>query len=113
MVETSEGGYWVATSGGLSRFDSATSGSAKLLRHQLPGSVYAQELKLLFLDREGDVWAGTYRGLFRLAKSGSAFERVDVDPAAAQCDSTWKPSCGAVGIKALMEDRQAAWLHRN
>ena len=106
MVETSEGVFWVGTPAGLCRFDPAAQGAAQFRPYQLPGSVYAQEINTLFRDADGSIWAGTYGGLFRLRKSAAAFERVDLDPAARWCSSTWVASCGSLGISTLIEDRR-------
>jgi ligand-binding sensor domain-containing protein/signal transduction histidine kinase len=102
FLETRQGVYWVGTTAGLSRFDPTVAGAKKFQGYTLPGDRSAQSVNVLGEDRNGAVWCGTHTGLFRLAKDGTAFERV-------QLDATVKGAGPAV--TALLEDRRGAlWV---
>jgi ligand-binding sensor domain-containing protein/signal transduction histidine kinase len=89
LLETREGEYWVATDAGLVRFnpkappESVVTYTSQSRSRPLPmfsvvlpegeGS-FAKAITVLFEDREGTIWCGTYDGLFRLERPAGRFE---------------------------------------
>jgi ligand-binding sensor domain-containing protein/two-component sensor histidine kinase len=101
MVEGPDGALWAGTPAGLSRFDPSGPGIRQFRKFELPGDRYSQEIRRLYKDGEGVIWVGTWNGLFRLAKSASAFERVDLGSDAA----------GSGVINGLIKDsRGVLWV---
>jgi ligand-binding sensor domain-containing protein/two-component sensor histidine kinase len=100
LLETGEGIYWIGTSAGLCRFKPAAKGAARFVQYNLPGDKLAN-VNILKEDRQGAVWCGTNRGLFRLPKGGTAFERVEMGMSVE----------ASGGVHALMADRRGAlWV---
>jgi ligand-binding sensor domain-containing protein len=62
FLETGDGEYWVATTGGICRFTAATS---RCQVHQLGEDLLSNRAHVLYRDRSGDLWAGTVGDLFR------------------------------------------------
>ncbi len=93
LLETKDGELWIATYGGVVRFDPTGIPAA--------GIVYANDVRgarpmfstivpddpdpraravvALFESRDGTIWCGTRKGLFRLDRSGARFELRPVD----------------------------------
>jgi len=102
LSEARDGFYWLGTRSGVKRFDPAAPAPAKFQPYSLPGDQTAQSVTALLEDRAGAIWCGTSAGLFRLSKSNSAFERIDLGPAAQN---------HAPGVDALLEDRRGSlWI---
>ena len=91
LLETRTGEYWVGTGGGLCRFDPrgiaqphAAKGAQQSTSSNAMFSVYvpgedadSRSVTSLFEDRNGVIWCGTARGLYRLEKSnGEAVFRL-------------------------------------
>lgn len=94
IIETQNGEYWIATLGGLVKYDPSASGEAQATRRS-GGSDAARRLAAdgapthggkfvvyfpddkeksravtdLFKDRTGNIWVGTYGGLYRLEQA--------------------------------------------
>ncbi|MGH9944489.1 MAG: two-component regulator propeller domain-containing protein, partial [Pyrinomonadaceae bacterium] len=92
IVETSNGEYWIATAGGLAKYDPAaltpaqtapvSAGESGARRRAetphtdggkfvvyLPGNnERAKNVTTLLKDRAGNIWCGTYDGLYRMEK---------------------------------------------
>jgi len=78
LLETREGTYWVATSGGLVLFDplgtpAPANGNRPMFSTFVPGGdPRTHDVMSLFLDRAGTVWVGTAFGLYELHHGGGA-----------------------------------------
>lgn len=69
FVETPGGEYWVGTSRGLVKFNPKPfSNESMFVFHRLGEMEAAQGVNALLADRQGDIWAGTYGGVFHLTK---------------------------------------------
>jgi ligand-binding sensor domain-containing protein/two-component sensor histidine kinase len=65
LLETRDGSYWIATGGGVSRFNQK---GAPLFTTFHPSEDEASwHVEVLVEDRDGVIWCGTHRGLYRLA----------------------------------------------
>ncbi len=94
FIETPSGDYWVATGGGLCRFDPVGSGQSRF--HCLPttGDGGIPPPLALYRDRDGNLWSGVSGGVFKRAANDSQFKRVDLRDV--RSDS---------GFEALLVDR--------
>src|SRR5262249_32448372 len=93
LLETRSGEYWVATSGGLVRFNpkgtpaghviNATdvANSPPMFAVVLPDDPdrRARYITTLLQDHDGRIWCGTYKGLFRLDSADGRFALAPVD----------------------------------
>lgn len=69
FVETPSGEYWVGTHRGLVQFHPRPSTKEPMfVFHRLGETEAAQGVNGLLADRQGDIWAGTYGGVFHLTK---------------------------------------------
>ncbi len=95
LLTTRDGAYWVATNGGVARFDLArrVARDGRRLEEQPPqffkavafeGSPAQRQVRVLMEDRAGRVWAGGRGGLSLLDRSSAAptFRPVVPSPAA-------------------------------
>ena len=91
LLTTRDGEYWVATNGGVARFDGTRrvardGGRPAEERRQLfspvafEGSPTQRQVRVLLEDRAGRVWAGGRGGLFVLDRSGSVLSFRPVVP---------------------------------
>lgn len=126
LLETRAGEFWVATNGGLVRFnpkgtpsarvvyadDAATNASASLMFTtvvpQEEGRL-SRAFSVLREGRDGTIWGGTLKGLYRLERTGAGYKLNPVDlrmptetPMQRFISDTRRPSWGAV-------DRNAEW----
>lgn len=74
IAEDAAGALWIATDGGLNRFDRATRHFARF-RHVdgQRGSLVNDTVRSLARDRAGNLWIGTYGGLARLNPDRASF----------------------------------------
>ncbi len=94
IVETNAGEYWVATNAGLVRFDPKGAPTNRVIdasesradvRAMFTVVVpedsdrYARAINVLHEGRDGTIWCGTLKGLYRLDASGGRFTLVPVD----------------------------------
>ena len=94
LLETRAGEYWVATNGGLVHFNPKGSsenhvvsvsedqvGTGPMFAVVLPGDAdrLAQAITNLLEARDGTIWCGTLKGLYRLDRSGGRFALLPVD----------------------------------
>ena len=87
LLETRRGQYWVATSNGVGRFNPsspASSGGARVTEPRFTAyvvgtTVQTNNVRVLFEDRAGQLWAGTAGGLFRWVESRGTFQHVEQD----------------------------------
>src|SRR6266480_7632374 len=90
LLETRSGDYWVATSGGLVHFNpkglpatqfTGPNDPAPMFEVVLPEETdrHARFVTSLFESRDGSVWCGTHKGLFRLNTSDRRFRLQPVD----------------------------------
>ena len=70
--------YWVATAGGLCRFDPAGIGASRFHCFPVTGAGGVPGPLELYEDRSGAVWAGGSGGLFRMEPQGSSFHPVEI-----------------------------------
>ncbi|HXG67911.1 MAG TPA: two-component regulator propeller domain-containing protein [Blastocatellia bacterium] len=99
LLITRAGQYWVATEGGLCRFDPNAASGPLFVTHRPPGQD-ARDLrvKVLFEDRAGAIWCGTWKSLYRLEVAGDQvkFHYVELG----------MPRDGPTIIRNLVEDRR-------
>jgi ligand-binding sensor domain-containing protein len=98
VLETREGGYWVATGGGLCLFNPKGTPlpiadrrlrmeseiqnpkSDRMFTVYYPGDdARTRSVTRLLQDRSGTIWCGTAKGLFRLDRCGSQIKLTPVD----------------------------------
>jgi signal transduction histidine kinase/ligand-binding sensor domain-containing protein len=93
LLETRGGELWIATYGGVVRFDphglpaaeiayaNDVRGAAPMFTTIVPQDQdpRARAVVVLFESRDGTIWCGTRKGLFRLDRSGGRFELRPVD----------------------------------
>ena len=94
LLETREGDYWVATNGGLVHFNPKGAPSSRVVTVSeaptnappmfvvvLPEDTdrRARYITALLEGRDGRVWCGTYKGLYRLDASGGRLTLLPVD----------------------------------
>ena len=99
-----DGTIWLGTSDdGLRRID-PVSGETRALRHvpSDPTSLASRGVFTLHIDRQGDLWIGTTRGLDRLAVGGDSFEHV-LGP----------HDLPSSGVLAIQEGPRRLWLATN
>ena len=111
LLETRSGVYWVATGAGVCRFDPTGSppsrGSAAAKPLFVPyypaEDGAARYVNVLVEGRDGAIWCGTSRGVYRLQElNGSVvFEAVDIGLPAEPGDATM--------VAAMLEDRNGGW----
>lgn len=81
LAEDSDGAVWVGSvGGGLDRFDPATGRFSHFRHSSAAGSLPDDRVQALLVDRQGDLWVGTWAGLSRLAKGSQVFEPVFSTP---------------------------------
>lgn len=81
LLITRKGDYWVATSGGIARFNPLAATSNPKFRSYVPSQRPTSEAILdLYEDSSGTIWAGTGNGLFRLHETDTdvQFEYVNL-----------------------------------
>jgi ligand-binding sensor domain-containing protein/two-component sensor histidine kinase len=119
ILQTREGEYWIATRGGLARFDPKGSSGSRaadaIVRHR-PAPMFtvvtpsgddrhARVLTKLLQRRDGSIWCGTEKGLFRLDRTADRIELlpVDINLPAEYAQQSF--------ISTLMEDRHGTlWV---
>ncbi len=96
IVETRAGEYWVATNGGLCKFNLrgvptshvvyANSSTAAALPTPMFTVIvpaaddrFSRAINVLLQDRDGTIWCGTLKGLYRVAQTGAHAELLPVD----------------------------------
>src|SRR5205085_5949697 len=94
LLETRAGEYWVATNGGLVRFNpkgtpasrvaganEAPAGGPPMFVVVLPedSDRHARAVTSLLEGRDGTIWCGTMKGLYRLDASGGRLALIPVD----------------------------------
>src|SRR5436305_11847337 len=96
ILETRAGDYWVATNGGLCKFNPqgvptshviyANSSSVDTARKPMFTVVtpavddqYGKAINTLLEGRDGTIWCGTLKGLFRVASAGDGVQLLPVD----------------------------------
>ena len=114
FLETRSGVYWVATDKGLCRFnpdplphanDAARSASRVFVVYYPGEDVGARDIEVIYEDRAGTIWCGTYDGLFRLDQIDGewVFSFVDIVQSAG-IDLQRR-------VRAIVEDRHGAlWI---
>ncbi len=81
MIQDSEGFMWFGTEDGLNRFDGAR---FKVYRNNPddPGTLSYNNIRALYEDRQGNIWAGTLTGVInRFDRKTETFTRYDMDSA--------------------------------
>jgi ligand-binding sensor domain-containing protein/signal transduction histidine kinase len=96
LLETRGGDYWVATGGGLVRFNpKGVAGSRIVYAHDPPADApdapmftvvvpedadrYGKYINTLLEGRDGTIWCGTFRGVFRLAQVAAQLQLLPVE----------------------------------
>ncbi len=106
LAEDLEGAIWSGTlGGGLQRLDPASRTVTTYRHGPAPGSLPDDRVLSLLVDRQGNLWVGTWRGLSIKRRGSEAFEAVAPKPDARN---------GVVAefaVQALMESADGAiWL---
>lgn len=101
IAEDEEGAIWVGTiGGGLNRFDRETVTFTHYLHDpDDPSSISNNNIRSVYVDREGVIWAGTENGLNRFDAATKEFKHYNHDPVDPGSLS------GAI-VTALREDRE-------
>jgi ligand-binding sensor domain-containing protein/two-component sensor histidine kinase len=117
FLEAANGEFWVATYGGLVRFSPAGAASSHAVLAndvKAPLPMFAVVLldgsdpdtriiTRLFQTRDGTIWCGTRRGLFRLERADGRLNLVAVELPTEKAPSSW--------VTYLLEDRSGAlWV---
>jgi ligand-binding sensor domain-containing protein/signal transduction histidine kinase len=118
ILETPEGIYWVATNGGLYRFnpkgervgswstgETRSDGARDRMFTRIAASSQADgvSMQALVRGRDGTIWCGSVRGLFRLTTDGGRFGLAPVD--------LRPPNRSVVLVNSIIEDRAATlWI---
>ncbi len=88
LAEGADGSIWSGTAGGgLQRVDPTTGRFHTLRAGSAAGSLPDDRVQALRVDRRGDLWVGTSRGLSRLARGGTRFDTIDAPPVSALLES--------------------------
>jgi streptogramin lyase len=64
LLETRDGAYWVATDGGVCRYH--PTGKQRFRVYRPSGRPGAARINALLEDPDGNIWCGTYDGLYRM-----------------------------------------------
>ena len=105
FLETKNGTIYIATDGGLAKLNPTGLAASKdnpLFTAILPGNPKAKSFQVLFEDENGQFWAGTSDGLYKLNEK-SELEAVDLG----------KPpsDVGEIYINTIIKDRRGAmWI---
>ena len=115
LLETRGGDYWVATSTGLVRFNPKgapanrpnQSGSRSMFEVVVPAEEdrHARYISTIFEAHDGQIWCGTFKGLYRLAANGHqlSLEPVEVGMPSEYAEQRY--------VNDLVEDRFGSlWL---
>src|SRR5450759_3536736 len=78
FLETRAGVYWVATAGGLCRFEPGGAGPSRLPRFAGRGKGGVPAPLVLYEDSAGAVWAGGAGGVYRLDPTDTSFHEVAI-----------------------------------
>ena len=91
-------GLWVGTAQGLDRFDTA---SGRVRRHAdggIPPGLPPQRISALLRDGRGNLWVGTYQGLYLLRARAPAFQALPMGPSAIEVRRLVEDSEGRVWV---------------
>ena len=88
LAEDKQGGIWVGgLGGGLARFDPAKRRFTIHRRRDMPGGLPDDRISALLVDRSGDLWVGSWKGLARHRPGSEGFEPVPIDGGRGGADS--------------------------
>src|SRR5437870_1520663 len=94
LLETRGGDYWLATGGGLVRFNPKSVPASRIVYANEASATappmftvvvpedkdrHARFITTLFEARDGTIWCGTFKGLFRLAQMGAQAQLLPVE----------------------------------
>jgi signal transduction histidine kinase/ligand-binding sensor domain-containing protein len=80
FLAAGDGSCWVATAQGLCRYHPAPKPGQPRFTEYALGGARGQRALVLAQDRQGVVWCGAARGLYRLRRGATHFETVDLGP---------------------------------
>lgn len=108
FLETSKGVYLIATGAGIARLNpQGLRGSAEnpLFTVYLPDNPKAKKFNVLYEDGDGQIWAGSGDGLYKLNDMGGEFQLEFVPLGESLVD--W----GGVYVRKIIKDRRGAlWV---
>src|SRR5258708_11523309 len=102
LLESRDGVLWVATTGGLCRFNPAAGDAQRFIVYRPNSEERLQGINSLLQDRSGRIWCGTRAGLYKLETSSGRLEMHLVDIGMPAANNF---------VNAIFEDRQGTlWL---
>ena len=116
LVETNTGEFWVATNGGLVRFNPKGVPATQTVGTKPSTPMFtvvnsddddrrAKTVNVLLAGRDGTLWCGTSKGLFRLTTT-KELSKLTTVPIGLPTEYAWQTD-----IKALIEDRYGTlWI---
>ncbi len=108
FLETSKGVYLVATGAGIAQLNPhgmRGSGENPLFPVYLPDNPKAKRFNVLYEDGDGQIWAGSSDGLYKLNETGGEFQLEFVPLGESLVD--W----GGVYVRRIIKDRRGAlWV---
>ena len=103
LLETRDGAYWVATDGGVCRYHPTGKQRFRVYRPSArPGAV---RVNALLEDPNGDIWCGTYDGLYRMARTQEEDVRFVREEIGSPADSYE----GSLINSIFLDHRSALW----
>lgn len=106
LAEDLDGAIWSGSmGGGLQRFDPASKAVSTYRSGPAPGSLPDDRVLSLLVDRQGNLWVGTWRGLSLKRRGSEVFEAVAPKP------DTGDGADAELSVQALMESSDGGiWL---
>lgn len=104
LLVTDDGSLWIATQGGLNRYDPDTD-SFVVYQHDSnsPYGLSVNDCRFILEDRQGRMWVGTRGGFHQFLRRTGKFTRYYYAP--------FPKDSGEVTVRVLVEDRQGdIWI---
>lgn len=98
LADDGRGGLWIATAGGLDRFDTTTGRAAAEHPATADGAEIDRRVEAVLRDRRGALWIGTAGGLYRRAAEGRPFEKIALESPAAVAGRLFEDEGGRMWV---------------